>query len=153
MQAILEKTTKSDQKIAKALGSKVTEASVEISKRTSDVISLQIEGYKEFLEIPKSAALFFFTILNKMAEGNSFALFLSDNKDDISTQQAADLLGVSRPHIVNLLEKGEIPFHKVGTHRRIQLKDLITYDKKVKKNRVDKLDFLSSQAQELNMGY
>ncbi len=94
-----------------------------------------------------------FTILDNMADGNSFALFLSDNNAEISTQQGADLLGVSRPHLVSLLEKGEIPFHKVGTHRRIQLKDLIAYDKKIKKNRTDKLDFLADQAQELNLGY
>lgn len=153
METILEKTSKRDQQIAKALGTKVTEVSSEVYQSATDVVSFQIEGYKENLEIPKSAALFFFKILDRMAAGNSFALFLSDNKDEISTQQAADLLGVSRPHIVSLLEKGEIPFHKVGAHRRIQMKDLIKYDQKSKKNRGDKLDFLSAQAQELNMGY
>jgi excisionase family DNA binding protein len=153
MEAILEKTTKRDQKIAKALRPKVTEASAEIAKKTGDKISLQIEGYKELMEIPKSALSILFMVLNRMAEGNSFALFLSYNNENIGTQQAADLLNVSRPHIVSLLEKGEIPFHKVGTHRRIHLKDLITYDKKIKKNRTDKLDFLADQAQELNLGY
>jgi excisionase family DNA binding protein len=88
-----------------------------------------------------------------MADGNSIALFFSDRNADISTQQAAELLGVSRPHIVSLLEKGDIPFFKVGTHRRIHLKDLIAYNKKIKKNKADKLDFLAAQAQELNMGY
>lgn len=88
-----------------------------------------------------------------MADGNSIALLLSDNKTEISTQQAAELLGTSRPYIVSLLEKGEIPFTKVGTHRRIQLKDLIAYKQKIKKNRADKLGFLAAQAQDLNMGY
>ena len=88
-----------------------------------------------------------------MEDGNSISLFFSDNNADINTQQAAELLGVSRPHIVSLLENGEIPFLKVGTHRRIHLKDLIAYDKKIKKNRADKLDFLAAQAQELNIGY
>jgi excisionase family DNA binding protein len=153
MEAILEKTTKTDQEIARAIRPKVSEASTEIAKNKSDKISLKIFGYEEELEIPKSAILLFFTILDKMAEGNSFALFHSDNNTDISTQQAAEMLGVSRPHIVNLLEKGEIPFHKVGTHRRIQLKDLIAYDKKMKKKRADNLDFLAGQAQDLNLGY
>jgi excisionase family DNA binding protein len=88
-----------------------------------------------------------------MAEGNPIALILSGKKDDISTQQAADLLGVSHPHIVHLLERGEIPHFKVGTHRRIHLSDLIAFDKKMKKNRADKLDLLAAQAQALNMGY
>lgn len=153
METILEKISKRDQKIAKALGGKVTEMSSGVSQSAKDIVSFQIDGYKEHLEIPKSAALLFFKILDKMAEGHSFALFLSDNKDEMSTQQAADILGVSRPHVVSLLEKGEIPFHKVGAHRRIQVKDLIKYHQKYKKNRADKLDFLAGQAQELNMGY
>lgn len=153
MEAILEKTTKSDQKIAKALRTKVTEAAIKVAKSDTDTVALKIDGYKPSLDIPKSAIRLFFTILNNMADGNSIALLLSDSNTDISTQQAADLLGVSRPHVVSLLEKREIPFFKVGTHRRIHLKDLIAYDKKVKKNRADKLDFLASQAQELNLGY
>lgn len=88
-----------------------------------------------------------------MADGNSFSLFFSDNNADVSIQQAGDLLGVSRPNIVSLLKKGDIPFFKVGTHRRIYLKDLIAYDKMIKKIRADNLDFLATQAQELNMGY
>jgi excisionase family DNA binding protein len=71
----------------------------------------------------------------------------------ISTQQAADLLNVSRPHVVSLLNKGEIPFTKAGTHRRMLLNDIIAYDKKLQKSRNSKLNFLAKQAQELNMGY
>jgi len=155
MEARLEKTSKSDQKIAKALRTKVTEASVEVAKAKANTytIALSIEGHKQSLKIPKSAVQLFFKILDGMADGNSIALFLSDSKADISTQQAADLLGVSRPHVVSLLEKGDIPFFKVGTHRRIHLKDIIAYNKRIKKNRADKLDFLAAQAQELNMGY
>lgn len=153
MEAILEKPTKSDQKFAKALRGKVTEASVEVAKSSADTIALRIAGYGKALDIPKSAMHLFFAILDNMAEGNSIALILSDSKADISTQQAADLLGVSRPHVVSLLERGDIPHFKVGTHRRIHLKDVILYDKKMKKNRADKLDMLAAQAQELNMGY
>jgi excisionase family DNA binding protein len=153
MESRLEKTSKSDQKIAKALRTKVTEASAKVAKTSTETIALRIEGYKQSMKIPKSAIQLFFRILDSMADGNSIALFFSDSNADISTQQAADLLGVSRPHIVSLLEKGDIPFFKVGTHRRIHLKDLISYDKKIKKNRADKLDFLAAQAQELNMGY
>jgi excisionase family DNA binding protein len=86
-----------------------------------------------------------------MAEGKSLTLIPSDS--EVSTQQAADILNVSRPHLVKLLEKGYIPFKKVGSHRRIELKDIVTYEEKQKKNRKDQLDFLSRQAQELNLGY
>jgi len=67
--------------------------------------------------------LLLFEILDNMAMGKSITLIPSEA--EVSTQQAADMLNVSRPHLVKLLEKGEIPFKKVGSHRRIQLKDLI----------------------------
>lgn len=86
-----------------------------------------------------------------MAEGKSVTLFPSDA--EISTQEAADLLNVSRPYVVSLLKKGDIPFTKVGTHRRILLSDIIAYDKQLQKNRNSKLNFLAKQAQELNLGY
>jgi hypothetical protein len=54
---------------------------------------------------------------------------------------------------VNLLERGEIPYKKVGSHRRILLKDLMRYDDKVKKKRAKQLDFLTKQSQVLDLGY
>jgi len=92
-----------------------------------------------------------FEILKNMAEGKSLTLIPSDSV--VSTQQAADMLNISRPHLVKLLEEGQIPFKKVGSHRRIELKDVVAHEEKQKKNRKDQLDFLSRQAQELNLGY
>ncbi|WP_290795377.1 helix-turn-helix domain-containing protein [Flavihumibacter sp. UBA7668] len=95
----------------------------------------------------------FFEMLEKMAEGSTIAVLLSDSNAELSTQQAAEIVGSSRPHIVSLLERGEIPYKKVGTHRRIQLKDVLAYQQKMKKVRADNLDALASQAQDLKMGY
>ncbi|WP_346318350.1 helix-turn-helix domain-containing protein [Chitinophaga sp. YIM B06452] len=153
MEAILEKPTRSDQKIARALHEKMSEASAKLAKKSTHTFKIQIDGYTTELSIPKSAVQLLFAILQNMADGNTIALLLSNSNADISTQQAADLLGVSRPHVVMLLDRGDIPHFKVGTHRRIHLKDLIEFDKKMKKNRADKLDQLAAQAQELNMGY
>jgi len=86
-----------------------------------------------------------------MADEKSNTLIPSDA--ELTTQQAADILNVSRPHIVKLLEEGEIPFKKAGAHRRIELKALVAYDKKLKKTRDKKLAFLAKQAQDLNLGY
>jgi excisionase family DNA binding protein len=71
----------------------------------------------------------------------------------ISTQEAADLIGVSRPHIVKLLEAGEIPFKKVGSHRRVLVKDIEIYEQRLQKTRKQKISLLAKQAQELNLGY
>lgn len=58
------------------------------------------------------------------------AVSIADFGKDLTTQQAADLCNVSRPYLIRLLEKGEIPYTKTGTHRRIKFEDLIAYKKK-----------------------
>jgi excisionase family DNA binding protein len=149
MEAVLERTTRKEQKLAQSSIEKVGALKAASGDREAVKIKLQEKG--EVLEIPKKAFSLLITILKNMAEGKSITLLPSDSQ--VSTQQAADLLKVSRPHLVKLLEQGEIPFRKAGTHRRIELKDLLTYEEKLKKARREKLNFLAKQAQELNLGY
>lgn len=90
-------------------------------------------------------------ILSGMSVGRSMAVI--QTVMEVSTQEAADFLEVSRPHVVRLLEKGDIPFTKAGTHRRIKISDLIAYQKTLKATRKKQLKFLTKQAQELNLDY
>ena len=62
-----------------------------------------------------------------------------------TTQAAANYLGMSRQHLVGLMERNEIPHHKVGTHRRVSFKDLLTYERARDKNRREALDKLAAE--------
>ena len=132
----------------------------ESSRRLVQLLSNQDEYRIQFLEkdhatetldIPASAMRLLAYILTEMAEGNSVSLL--PVHAELSTQQAADILNVSRPFLVQLLEKGEISFRRVGTHRRVRFGDLIAYKRKMVATRLEALDALAEQAQRLDMGY
>ena len=72
---------------------------------------------------------------------------------EISTQRAANLLHVSRPFLIDLLEKKQIPFRRVGSHRRIRLADVLAHKQRIDEQRMAALDELTRMSQELGLGY
>ena len=151
MATYIKETTKEEQEIAKS-GVKNFQAvcqSVKSSKKTE--VQIKVQDTDEFIIIPKKALTILSTVIEYMAEGKSISIIPAES--ELSTQQVADILKVSRPHLVKLLEARIIPFKKVGSHRRILLKDVMEYKGQLAKERESQLEFLSNQAQNLNLGY
>jgi excisionase family DNA binding protein len=88
-------------------------------------------------------------ILKQLASGN--AVSIVPLRKEVTTYEAAEILNVSRPFVIGLLERGEIPFRKVGANRRIPLSALLEYKRKTDAIRDEALDFLAAQAQELKL--
>jgi len=81
----------------------------------------------ERLELPESVYHLLKDVVRNMMAGR--AIMLVPQKQQLTTQSAANFLGFSRPHLIKLLESGTIPFIKVGQHRRVLLKDVLTFQK------------------------
>ena len=123
-----------------------------LGERTEVKIQIVAEdSVDEVLTVPGSAMRLLVQILAEMAQGNGVTLL--PIHAELSTQQAADLLNVSRPYFVQLLDNDALPYRKVGTHRRVLYEDLIRYKNEIKAKRRKVLAELAAQAQELDMGY
>lgn len=126
-------------------------SSRQLAKFTRQNLPIRIEGSDECIMLPASAVRLLTELLCAMAEGN--AVTLIPVHAELTTQQAADLLGVSRPFLVKQLGDGKIPFRKIGSHRRIMFSDLMKYKQTMQANRAGVLDELATEGQRLDLGY
>src|ERR1035438_8695551 len=101
------------------------------------------------LTLPREAAVMLAQILSLLANGQGVQI-IPDNAE-LTTQQAADMLNVSRPYLIKLLESGEIPYRTVGRHRRITFQDLHEYKRRDDQHRRGVLDELAALSQELDL--
>ena len=121
------------------------------TKEEVQKVTIQSDGEKTMVELPMSAFRLFIDILSNLSQGN--AVQVVPVHAEITTQEAADLLMVSRPFFIKLLDENKIPYRKVGTHRRIRYSDLLDFKNNEEQLREAALDELAAQAQKLGMGY
>jgi excisionase family DNA binding protein len=106
---------------------------------------------EETIELPAGAVKLLQAILEDMASGR--AVTIVPQNAELTTQQAADFLNVSRPFLIHLLEQKKLPFRRVGTHRRIRFEDVLRFKEGTDAERRRVLDRLAAEAQDLKMGY
>lgn len=108
-------------------------------------------GDTHTIEIPSSALRFFIDVLTQLGEGNSVSLI--PIHAEMTTQEGADILGISRPTFIRLLDDNVIPYHRVGNRRKVKYQDVHEYKQKIDEERLKVLAELSELDQELGMGY
>jgi excisionase family DNA binding protein len=99
--------------------------------------------------LPAAVVRLLGALLTELAKGN--AVTLMPHHAELTTQEAADLLNISRPFLVSLLENGELPFHKVGTHRRVRFSDLMIYKRRRDAESEEALREIAAISQELKL--
>ena len=99
--------------------------------------------------VPAPAARLLLDALAELGRGNAVAM--DTVQPELTTQQAADLLNVSRPYLVKLLDDGAIPSRKVSTHRRVRREDVIAYKRDIDAKRYQALEELAALSQDLGL--
>ena len=151
--AELNRTVLPDEKeIAAAVESRRQLAAFLTTKlETQRIEILDDEQRPHSVQLPASALRLLDEILSELAMGN--AVKVVPIHAELTTQEGADLLNVSRPHLVKLLDENVIPHTKVGRHRRVKFADLMDYKQRRTDESRQAMDELAAQAQELGMGY
>lgn len=112
---------------------------------------VQVSGDGGEVILPQRVFESLLELLRQTAGGN--AVTMVPIHAELTTQQAADLLNVSRPHLIKLLECGEIPHHRTGRHRRIRAENLFAYRERRHQESQQALQALADLSQEHDLGY
>lgn len=144
--AKVTRASKEERIAARESYSVLTDALREIK---GDKTEIEIEETGERIKLPSKALELLNVILKAMGEGTPFSII--PEATEVTTQQAAEMLGCSRPHIVKLLEEGTIPFVKVGRHRRIRLEDVMKYKQQMKALQKQRLIEMMQEDEDLGL--
>lgn len=126
----VKRPTKQEQETAMASYNALSAMLEQLKSNTPEI---EIEETKEKIKIPLHALKLLVKILEATSQGKPISII--PIATEMTTQAAAEFLGCSRPHLVKLLEDGEIPFTKVGKHRRVRFEDMAVHKRKKKEER------------------
>jgi excisionase family DNA binding protein len=110
---------------------------------------LRVSAGDESIELPEALRLVLEQAAHELVRGNRVSLLPLGRM--LTTRQAAEMLNISRPFLIQVLERGEIPFEMVGTHRRMAIEDVLRYRAQRSEQRREVLRALSEEADELGI--
>ncbi|MFK3796289.1 helix-turn-helix domain-containing protein [Pseudomonas sp. NPDC088444] len=141
-QAVIEAAAETRRQLAAFLSTKLETQRVDI---------VDVQDQVHTVQLPAMALQLLDEVLSELALGN--AVKIVPIHAELTTQEAADLLNVSRPYLVKLLDEGRIAHTKLNRHRRVKFADLMAYKKRQDANGRKALDELSELSQDVDMGY
>ena len=122
-----------------------------VSRPTSELPLIQFPGHEgeepQLLPLPRSAAVLLRNVLESLQRGE----MVTAHQRELTTQEAADLLGMSRQQFVNLLKQDALPFHTVGSHRRVYVRDVLAYKARRSVRRRQALAELTAMSEEMGL--
>lgn len=135
---------------ARVAGEAVRAFSGSSRKRRPSHVEVVADGDRPTrVEVPVEALDLLLEVLTHLSNGHGVTIM--PVKAELTTQQAAEMLNVSRPFVIKLLDEGHLPFRKVGTHRRVRLDDLLAYKRIDDARRREAADALAAEAQALGL--
>ena len=139
-------TAKQETVIARSSSEQLTQLAKRPGGRR---FQLQVAGDKkqQSIDLPVPAVQLLSKILGHMAEGEAVTVVPTSKM--LSTHEAADMLNVSRPFLIKLLDKGTIPCQRVGTHRRVRMQDVLSYKLSMRQARIQAMDEMAELSQEI----
>lgn len=137
MATALEKEASARARAARAAAAEVQSAITQVAANTEVKMVLPGAGGDRVVGVPREALELFAEVLEALGDGKVPSVVPAAR--ELSTGEVASLLGVSRQYAVRLLDDGKIPFRRVGNRRRVQLRDVLRYQRKDDRERIDRL--------------
>ena len=151
MKTIESKLPSPEESLLAKISSQELSGFIETNLDTQSLSITGADGVAHAVKVPVSALRFLVDVLTELGDGNTVKLV--PIHAELTTQEGADLLNISRPTFVKLLDEGMIPFTFAGNRRKVKYSDVQVYKEKLKEDRLASLDKLSFLDQELGLGY
>lgn len=140
-----------EEAILAKISSRELAAYVETAAASQQVAITDKAGQLHQVEVPVSALRLLVDVLTELGDGNTVKLI--PVHAEMTTQEVADMLGMSRPTLIKILDEGHIPYHRSGNRRKVKYSDVVEYKKEIDNKRLQALDELSELDQSLGLGY